>query len=176
MAELTPDEEATEIEQTNVRFYRAVESRDLDAMDAVWLHADYVRCIHPGWGLLSGWDPVRQPWEAIFKDSRELRFTLSDVQIQVEGGLAWMTATENILSQSQGNISVTAVLATNVYERRGHPLAHGAPPRLPHPHWRARRRGLRRRMAMSAMALTPGPASPPPPAPARTACPSRGTS
>jgi ketosteroid isomerase-like protein len=119
MPELTPDEEATEIEETNARFYRAVESRDLGAMEAVWLHADYVRCVHPGWGLLSGWDSVRQSWAAIFKDSRELRFTLTDVQIQVEGGLAWVTGTENILSQSQGNISVTAVLASNVYERRG---------------------------------------------------------
>ena len=34
MPEVTPDEEATEIEETNARFYRAVESRDLDAMDA----------------------------------------------------------------------------------------------------------------------------------------------
>jgi ketosteroid isomerase-like protein len=123
MPELTPDEEAAEVEETNARFYRAVESRDFDAMEALWLHADYVRCVHPGWCLLSGWDAVRQSWEAIFKDSRELRFTLSDVQVQVEGGLAWVTATENILSQSQGNIAVTAVLATNVYERRG-------------PHWR----------------------------------------
>jgi ketosteroid isomerase-like protein len=119
MPGLTPEDEAAEIQETNERFYRAVETRDLDAMDAVWLHADHVRCVHPGWGLLSGWDTVRQSWAAIFKDSRELRFTLSDVQIQVEGALAWVTATENILSQLQGNISVTAVLATNVYERRG---------------------------------------------------------
>jgi len=60
MPELTPGEEATEIEETNARFYRAVESRDLDAMEALWLHADYVRCVHPGWCLLSGWDAVRQ--------------------------------------------------------------------------------------------------------------------
>ena len=119
MPGLTPEDEAAEIEDTNARFYRAVETRDLDAMDALWMHAEYVRCVHPGWGLLSGWDSVRQSWAAIFKDSRELRFTLSDVQIQVDGSLAWVTATENILSQSQGNISVTAVLATNIYERSG---------------------------------------------------------
>jgi len=112
MAELTPDEEHTEVQETNARFYRAIESQDLEAMDAVWRHADYVRCVHPGWGLLTG-------WEAIFKDSRELRFTLSDVQIRIESGVAWVTGTENILSQLQGNISVTAVLVTNVYERTG---------------------------------------------------------
>ena len=119
MPDLTPEEELGEIQETNERFYRALESRDLEAMEAIWLHADHVRCVHPGWGLLSGRDSVRQSWEAIFKDSRELRFTLSDLQVQIEGGLAWVTGTENILSQSQGNISVTAVLATNVYERRG---------------------------------------------------------
>jgi len=117
--DLTPEEELGEIQETNERFYRALETRDLEAMEAIWLHADHVRCVHPGWGLLSGWDSVRQSWEAIFKDSRELRFTLSDLQVQIEGGLAWVTGTENILSQLQGNISVTAMQATNVYERRG---------------------------------------------------------
>jgi ketosteroid isomerase-like protein len=119
MSDLTPDEELAEIQETNARFYRALENRDLEAMEAIWLHTDYVRCVHPGWCLLSGWDTVRQSWESIFKDSRELRFTLSDLQVQIEGGLAWVTGTENILSQAQGNIGVTAVLATNVYERRG---------------------------------------------------------
>ena len=119
MSELTPDEELAEIQETNARFYRAIESRDMEAMDGLWLHADHVRCVHPGWCLLSGWEAVRQSWDAILKDSRELRFTLSDVQIQVEGSLAWVTGTENILSQLQGNISVTAVLATNIYERTG---------------------------------------------------------
>jgi len=118
-AENTPEDELAEIQETNARFYRAVESRDLDAMEALWLHADYVRCVHPGWSLITGWESVRQSWEAIFKDSRELRFTLSDLQIQVEGGLAWVTGAENILSHSQGNIAVTAVLATNVFERLG---------------------------------------------------------
>lgn len=117
--DLTPEDEVALIQETNARFYRAVESQDLDAMEAVWLHADYVRCVHPGWCLLTGWESVRQSWEAIFKDSAELRFTLSDIQIQIEGSLAWVTGTENIISQSEGNISVTAVLATNLFERQG---------------------------------------------------------
>ena len=83
MSDLTPDEELAEIQETNARFYRALESRDLDSMETIWLHTDYVRCVHPGWCLLSGWDTVRQSWEAIFKDTRELRFTLSDLQIQI---------------------------------------------------------------------------------------------
>ena len=119
MSDLTPDDERAEVEEANARFYRVFESQDLRQMEALWAHGDHVRCVHPGWCLLSGWDAVRQSWDAILKDSRELRFTLSDIQIQIEGGLAWVTGTENILSQLQGNISVTAVLATNIYERTG---------------------------------------------------------
>jgi len=118
MSELTPEDESAEVQETNARFYRALEARDLEAMEALWLHADYVRCVHPGWCLLTGWEPVRQSWEAIFKDTRELRFTLSDIVVRISADVAWVTGTENILTQSQGNISVTAVLVTNVFERR----------------------------------------------------------
>jgi ketosteroid isomerase-like protein len=119
MPELTPADESAEVEETNARFYRALEARDLEAMEALWLHADYVRCVHPGWCLLTGWEPVRQSWEAVFNDTRELRFTLSDIVVRIADNVAWVTGTENILTQSQGNISVTAVLVTNVFERRG---------------------------------------------------------
>ncbi len=119
MSDLTPDDESAEVEEANARFYRAFESLDLAEMDQVWSHADYVRCIHPGWSLLAGWEAVRQSWEAIFKDSREMRFSISDVHIHVGGELAWVTCTESILSQARGTISVTSVLATNIFERRG---------------------------------------------------------
>lgn len=116
---MTPDEEMGEVEEANSRFYRAIESLDLAAMDTVWAHGDHVRCVHPGWGLLEGWEAVRQSWEAIFKDTREMRFTLDDVQIRIGGDLAWLTCSESILSQERGNISVTTVLTTNLFEREG---------------------------------------------------------
>ncbi len=116
---MTPDDDSAEVEEANARFYRAFESLDLAEMDQVWSHADYARCIHPGWCLLSGWEAVRQSWEALFKDSREMRFSLSEVTTRVDGNLAWVTCTENILSEARGTVSVTSVLATNVFERRG---------------------------------------------------------
>lgn len=119
MAELTPDDDSAEVEEANDRFYRAFESRDLTGMDRLWAHSEHVRCIHPGWGLLAGWEAVRQSWEAIFKDNREMRFSLGEIQTRVEGNLAWVTCTENILSQLRGEIAVASVLATNVFERRG---------------------------------------------------------
>ena len=119
MAGLTPDDDAAEVEEANARFYRALETLDISQMDQVWSHGEHVRCVHPGWCLLSGWDAVRQSWEAIFRDSSEMRFSISDVDVHVDGDLAWVTCGENILSEARGNLSVTAVLATNLFQRRG---------------------------------------------------------
>jgi ketosteroid isomerase-like protein len=119
MSDLTPDDERAEVEEANARFYRVFESQDLGQMEQLWAHGDHVRCVHPGWCMLAGWEAVRQSWEAIFKNSREMRFSVGDVHAHVEGGLAWVTCTENILSETRGTISVTSVLATNIFERRG---------------------------------------------------------
>jgi ketosteroid isomerase-like protein len=73
--------------------------------------------VHPGWPLLCGWDAVRGSWQRIFDNTTEMRFTLSDVTVNVAGDLAWVTCTENILSEVGERVSVTAILATNVFER-----------------------------------------------------------
>ena len=116
---MTPDDEAALVAEANARFYRAFESLDMAEMDQVWSHADHVRCVHPGWCLLAGWEAVRQSWEAIFTGSGEMRFSISDVSAHVDGELAWVTCTENILSHTRDQIAVTVLLATNVFERRG---------------------------------------------------------
>jgi ketosteroid isomerase-like protein len=115
VAELTPEARVTE---ANARFYRAFESLDLAEMDDVWAHGDHVRCIHPGWCLLVGWDAVRRSWEAIFKGAGEMRFSVSDVRPYVDGDLGWVTCTENILSEARGQVAVTSLIATNVFEQR----------------------------------------------------------
>lgn len=106
-----------DVEQANARFYRAFETLDLAEMDAVWSHGEHVKCVHPGWPLLIGWSAVRSGWEAIFESTAEMRFTISGVLVEVAGDLAWVTCTENILSEVRERLSVTSVLATNVFER-----------------------------------------------------------
>jgi len=115
---VTPDE-VREVEEANARFYRAFESLDLAEMEAVWAKDEPVKCVHPGWTLLVGWEAVGASWEAIFKNTAEIRFSLTEVSARVIGNLAWVTCTENILSQVGGKISVTSVLATNLFERIG---------------------------------------------------------
>jgi ketosteroid isomerase-like protein len=116
---VTPDDARVEIEEANARFYRVFESLDLRRMEEIWAHDEHVRCVHPGWCRLAGWDAVRHSWEVIFKNSHEMRFSITDVHARVEGDLGWVTCTENILSEARGNISVTSLLATNIFERSG---------------------------------------------------------
>ena len=105
--------------EANARFYRAFEALDLAAMEAVWARGEHVKCVHPGWPLLTGWPAVRESWRAIFENTEEMRFTISDVRVETGGLLGWVTCTENILSHARGQIAVTALLATNVFERPG---------------------------------------------------------
>jgi len=109
--------DASDVEEAAAGFYRAFEALDIARMDRVWAHGAHVRCVHPGWPLLCGWDAVRGSWQRIFDNTTEMRFTLSDVTVNVAGDLAWVTCTENILSEVGERVSVTAILATNVFER-----------------------------------------------------------
>ena len=109
--------DAAEVEDANAGFYRAFEALDLAEMDRVWAHDAHVRCVHPGWPMIAGWDAVRASWQTIFENTQEMRFTLSDVTVHVGDDLAWVTCTENILSELGERVSVTAILATNLFER-----------------------------------------------------------
>ena len=109
--------EPAAVAEANAQFYRAFEALDLAAMDAVWAHDDDVKCVHPGWPLLTGWGPVRESWQAIFANTEEMRFTIADVRVVVHADLGWVTCTENILSDVRGRVSVTAILATNLFAR-----------------------------------------------------------
>jgi ketosteroid isomerase-like protein len=108
--------DAADVEEANARFYRAFETLDIAEMDQVWVHGEHARCVHPGWPLLSGWAAVRTSWETIFANTEEMRFTLSAVNVNVSGPLAWVTCTENILSEVGGRVTVTSILATNLFE------------------------------------------------------------
>ena len=102
----------------NTAFYQAFEHLELAAMQAVWLRAPYIRCVHPGWGLLVGWGPVMESWQRIFAGTLEMRFTLTGVHAQVQGDLAWVCCTEEIDSRHRDGEVEARVQATNLFERR----------------------------------------------------------
>ena len=46
---LTDEEEVLAVNRT---FYTALHTLDMSLMAQVWLHEDWVKCLHPGWDLL----------------------------------------------------------------------------------------------------------------------------
>jgi ketosteroid isomerase-like protein len=115
---LSHDDVLAQIKRANERFYRAFESLDIGQMAAVWVHAERAKCVHPGWDLLTGWEAIRQSWEAIFTNTDYMRFVITDVAVHLYGRVAWVTCVEN-LSDTPDALQMVRILTTNVYEQRG---------------------------------------------------------
>jgi ketosteroid isomerase-like protein len=107
-----------EVEQANDRFYRAFESLDIHRMESVWATDGPVKCIHPGWGLRSGWPAVRDSWVLIFNNTAGIRLEITDVEIVVRGDLAWVVCVEQVHMTVDGEPQESRVLATNMYLKR----------------------------------------------------------
>ena len=113
--------EFEEVEEANERFYRALENADLDEMSEVWLHEDWVKCVHPGWDLITGWEDVYQSWENIFNAPSGMRISATDIEIKIEGDFALVSCNENIalfLDSTSAPISARTT-ATNLFHRIG---------------------------------------------------------
>ena len=105
----------------NLRFYQAFQALDIEQMDDVWLHEDWVECVHPGWDLLLGWDEVRESWARIFAGTQRMKVDLSSVWVRVEGDVAWVACTEHVTSTFERGFDQALVQATNIFVRRPAP-------------------------------------------------------
>lgn len=113
---VTPDARA--VAAANLAFYRALETRDLDEMDVVWLQDASATCVHPGWHRLDGWEEIRRSWANIFANSRPWTVSCEDVRIAVAGELAWVTCVEVITPFGGEEGPDTARMqATNLFGR-----------------------------------------------------------
>ena len=112
---MTSEEQA--VAQANQNFYRAFETLKIDAMEAVWAKDADIQCGHPGWRILRGWGPVMESWKRIFENTPSMEFTLTDINIQIHGAIAWVTLYENLNGSIQGQNYSAAILATNVFQQ-----------------------------------------------------------
>lgn len=112
---LESDREA--VLSANAMFYRAFEVRDIELMGQLWANTPYVRCIHPGWEPLYGWEEVVGSWGQIFAGMETLRFSLADTSVRVSGNLAWVELSEMLEATHEGKPAKSQVLATNLFER-----------------------------------------------------------
>ena len=111
--------EETAVYAANEKFYRAFESFDIGRMEQVWLRADTIQCFHPGWEMLQGWEAVMTSWRRIFENTPSMKFTLTDLKIEVRGEHAWVTLYENLSSSLEGQNYSAAILTTNIFQKSG---------------------------------------------------------
>lgn len=111
-------DESKAVIAANAAFYQVFETLDVQEMEKVWLRASYIKCVHPGWPLLTGWGPIMASWERIFANTFGMRFTLNDVRVQVSGSLAWVVLIENLESRDYDGPSRSQILTTNLFEKR----------------------------------------------------------
>lgn len=127
------------LREANARFYHALEGLDLQAMEEMWAHEGWVRCVHPGWDILVGWETVRQSWEQIFANTRWLRVTPTTIEATVIGGVGVVVCSENITATTEGDVGVAVAQATNLFRmtpqgwRMIHHHASPAPVRVTQP-------------------------------------------
>src|SRR5713226_4734317 len=111
--------EVEELRAVNERFYKALEELDLEQMERLWLHEPWVRCIHPGWDVLVGWERVRESLEQIFASTGWMRVTPTECNIHVFGDVGMVACAENITASRDSDVGVG--------------VAHVPPSRLPRP-------------------------------------------
>src|SRR6187200_2101628 len=108
-----------EVNQANIRFYRAFENLSIESMDKIWKHDENVVCIHPGWDLFTGWLAIRESWTTIFSNTEVIMFTITNTKIKIfDNKIAVVVCLENIETTSaNGRVIKIGVIATNIFER-----------------------------------------------------------
>jgi ketosteroid isomerase-like protein len=86
----------------NEAFYAAVEAGDLDALRAVWTDSGHSVCVHPGAAPIHGSAAVLRSWALVMASTDYIQFFLTDVQVSVDGEVAAVTCTENVLTGTGG--------------------------------------------------------------------------
>lgn len=115
----SPEEQEDAVLRANERFYEAFEQLDIEAMSAVWLHSARACCIHPGWRTLRGWHAIQESWVAIFSNTDEIKFTITDISVSLSDRMAWVSCVENIIDSGSTIPVVSTIEATNIFEHVG---------------------------------------------------------
>ena len=114
----TERELESQVEHVNSEFYRILESGSIEEMDGVWLQEDWVKPVHPGWGVISGWRHVRESLKAILEDPRDMRMIPTEIWTRVSGDVAWLVCTENLTLYYEESFESSQAIATNLFFRK----------------------------------------------------------
>lgn len=119
------------VRQANERFYMAMNSLDIDEMDAAWADDAGAICVHPGREAIIGYEQIRESWLGIFSASTSMSIASSHEHITIVGEVAWVACTETISLITEEGLAAAAAQATNIFLRTGNSwrmVAHHASP------------------------------------------------
>ncbi len=100
-----------EVLEANEAFYRAFTERDVAAMGRLWAERHPVTCVHPGWDVLSGREPVLASWRRILESGNAPTISWSLAEAHLLGEVALVTCIE-ILPGGR-------LATTNLFAREG---------------------------------------------------------
>jgi ketosteroid isomerase-like protein len=110
-----------DVTAANTEFYDAIESGEVDRIEALWDSGDDIVCVHPGWPPLRGRSRVLRSWAVIMANTAYIQFFLTDVEVSVRADIAVVACQHSLLAGStdaEGELGETAtVVATNVFRR-----------------------------------------------------------
>ena len=107
--------ERDELLAANDAFYGALSHLDLAAMERLWHHDDWSRCVHPGWDVLVGWRSIQASFARIFEHTRWIRVIPTEVSARSLGDVGVVACTENITSTEGDDVGVAVAQATNLF-------------------------------------------------------------
>ena len=108
---MSDESDPAEVLFANDAFYLTFQTRDIDAMDALWSARDEISCIHPGWPPLLGRATVIQSWRAILDNPQQPAVQAHAAAAQLHGDTAIVVCYETV-----GQFTL---VATNVFVREG---------------------------------------------------------
>ena len=91
----------------NEAFYRAFNQKDTAAMSALWSETADVVCIHPGWNVLTGRDPVLDSWMRILSNADQPKIMTGGASATIVGDVGIVVCRELV--------GGTPLAATNIF-------------------------------------------------------------
>jgi ketosteroid isomerase-like protein len=108
------------VNAANQVFIAAISSRDIRAMDKLWIHDSYVAFMGPlSTTLVVGWDGVRKAWEMRFNQFDRVTASFAESHVHTNGAVAWAVGVEKVrLLRKNGETLSFDAFVTNVFEKR----------------------------------------------------------
>jgi len=108
------------VKAANQAFYVALSARDVNAMQKVWSSDSDIQNIGPfSKAAAVGWPAVKKNFEAIFDRFVELKATMEDPRIKLNGSTAWVSGIEKVQRKSKaGEAATGANLGTSIFVKQ----------------------------------------------------------